>query len=67
VRPLCWNFLPLRVRDGLRRDLMPVGGKENGKLFTAATFPSSPCCYFQIRIHEVTKPYLSSIGKLKNQ
>jgi hypothetical protein len=45
---------------------MPVGGKENGKLFSAASFPPCPGWYFQIRIHEGTKAYLSVIGKPKN-
>jgi hypothetical protein len=49
IRPaLSPEFLPLR--DGLWRDLMPVGGKENGKLFSAAT-PRPSCC-FQFDIHE---------------
>jgi transcriptional regulator with XRE-family HTH domain len=37
---------------------MPVGGKENGKLFSAASFPPCPRCYFQI-VHERMKASLS--------
>jgi hypothetical protein len=39
-----------------------VGGKENGKLFSAASFPPCPRCYFQI-VHERMKASLSQIGK----
>jgi DNA-binding transcriptional regulator YiaG len=44
---------------------MSVGGKENGKLFSAASFQPCPRWYFQIRIHEGNESISVIIWKVK--